>query len=84
MNVSVDETSEQRIRREIELGHFKNPEEVIAHALELLDSEETWFSQNRDQIRLKIERSFAQIERGEGVTADEARRILAARKQRGD
>jgi Arc/MetJ-type ribon-helix-helix transcriptional regulator len=37
MNVSVDETSEQRIKREIQLGHFKNPEEVIDHALELLD-----------------------------------------------
>ena len=82
MNVSVDETSEQRIRREIELGHFQNPEDVIAHALELLVDEETWLNENRDQIRLKIERSFAQIERGEGVSGDEARRILAARKQR--
>jgi len=42
MNVSVDETSEQRIKREIELGHFKNPEEMIAHALEFLDGQESW------------------------------------------
>jgi hypothetical protein len=42
MNVSVDETSEQRIKREIELGHFKNPEEMIAHTLELLDGQATW------------------------------------------
>jgi Arc/MetJ-type ribon-helix-helix transcriptional regulator len=42
MNVSVDETSEQRIKRVIELGHFKNPEEMIVHALELLDGQETW------------------------------------------
>jgi hypothetical protein len=28
--------AKQRIKREIELGHVKNPEEVIAHALELL------------------------------------------------
>ena len=41
MNVSIDQTSEQRIKREIELGHFKNPEEVIAHALELLDAQVT-------------------------------------------
>jgi Arc/MetJ-type ribon-helix-helix transcriptional regulator len=81
MNISVDEASEQRIRREIELGHFKNPEEVIAHALELLESQETWLRENQESIRLKIERSFAQIERGEGVAKDEARRILATRKQ---
>ena len=83
MNISVDEASEQRIRREIELGHFKNPEEVIAHALELLDAQETWLRENRDLIGLKIERSFSQIERGEGVSGEEARRILAAKKQRG-
>ena len=82
MNVSVDETSEQRIKRQIELGHFKNPEEVIDHALELLDAQETWLHDNRDLIRLKIEHSFSQIEPGEGITGDEARRILEARKQR--
>jgi len=80
MNISVDEASEQRIRREIELGHFTNPEEVIAHALELLDDQETWLRENRDQIRLKIERSFSQVQRGEGVSAEEAKRILAVRK----
>jgi antitoxin ParD1/3/4 len=83
MDISVDETSEQRIRREIELGHFRNPQEVIAHALELLDEQEGWLHENRDQIKLKIERSFSQIERGEGVPGEEARRILAARKQQG-
>lgn len=66
MNVSVDETSEQRIKREIELGHFKNPEEGIAHALELLDAKETWLHENRELIRLKIEHSFSQIEREKG------------------
>ena len=81
MNISIDETSEQRIRREIELGHFRNPEEVIAHALELLDDQETWLQKNQEEIRLKIERSFSQIERGEGVSAEEARRILSARKR---
>ena len=83
MDISVDETREQRIRREIELGHFRNPQEVIAHALELLDEQEGWLHENRDQIKLKIERSFSQIERGEGVPGEEARRILAARKQQG-
>ena len=82
MNISVDEASEQRIRREIELGHFKNPEEVIAHALELLDGQETWLHENQDWIRLQIERSFSQIEREEGIPGDEARQILEARKHR--
>jgi hypothetical protein len=49
MNVSVDGTSEQRIKREIEVGHFKNPEEMIAHALELLDGQETWL-QDKAQL----------------------------------
>lgn len=81
MNISIDETSEQRIRREIELGHFRNPEEVIAHALELLEDQESWLHENQEEIRLKIERSFSQIERGEGVSGEEARRILSAGKR---
>ena len=82
MNISVDVASGQRIKREIELGHFRNPEEVIAHALELLDAQETWLHENRELIRLRIEHSFSQIERGEGIPGDEARRTLEARKQR--
>jgi hypothetical protein len=55
---------------------------VIARALELLGAQVTWLHENRELIRLKIEQSFSQIERGEGIPGDEARRILDARKQR--
>lgn len=83
MNISIDEASEQRIKREIELGHFSDPAEVVARALELLEAQEAWLHDNQELIRFKIERSFAQIEQGEGIPGDEARRILEAKKQRG-
>jgi len=48
-------------------GYFRNPEEVIAHALQLLEEPEMWLQENRDQISRKIARNFAEIEQGKGV-----------------
>jgi hypothetical protein len=39
MTLTLDPTTEKRIQREIDLGHYTAPEEVIAHALALLTGE---------------------------------------------
>jgi hypothetical protein len=73
MNVFVDETSEQRIKREIELGHFKTLRKRSPMRSNCLTVRKPGF---------KIKHSFSPLERGEGIQSDEARRILEARKQR--
>jgi len=80
MNVALDERSRQRVQREISRGHFREPAAVVARALELLDAQEGWLDQNRQAIHDRIEESFAQIERGEGVSGGEARRMLSSRR----
>jgi hypothetical protein len=40
MTLTLDATTEKRIQREIELGHYAEPAEVVAHALALLAGEE--------------------------------------------
>jgi Arc/MetJ-type ribon-helix-helix transcriptional regulator len=80
MAVTLDPATEQRIQRKIEQGHFRDSAEVIARALDLLDSQEDWFTQNRDALNERIEESRAQIRRGESYTPQQARQILAQRR----
>jgi Arc/MetJ-type ribon-helix-helix transcriptional regulator len=40
MNLILDSTSEQRIQREIDRGHYHEPSQVVAHALALLEERE--------------------------------------------
>lgn len=81
MHIVVDQNTEVLIQREIDRGHFRNPQEVIAHALALLEAQEDWLAENREAIHQKIEASFQQVERGEFLTATDARTKLAVRKK---
>jgi Arc/MetJ-type ribon-helix-helix transcriptional regulator len=77
MNLSLDHASEQRIQREIERGHYREPAEVVAHALALLEDQEDWLLRDKSAINQRLDESCAQIERGEGIPGDEVRAILA-------
>jgi putative addiction module CopG family antidote len=77
MELTLDPRLQQRIQREVELGRYTSPSEVIAHALDLLQAEETWISGNAQSIRDHIEESFAAAAAGETYTPEQARAILA-------
>lgn len=79
MALTLDPQLEQRIQHEIDLGHYGDPAEVIAHALDLLDEQEAWLQRNKGAISERLEESFAQAERGEVYTAEEAARLLDQR-----
>jgi Arc/MetJ-type ribon-helix-helix transcriptional regulator len=81
MSISLDRVNEERIQREINRGHFRDPQEVIARALDLLEAQEEWLLENKAEISRKIEASFEQMERGEYVSGAEARQLLAEHKQ---
>ena len=80
MNLTLDAESEKRIQREIDLGHYRKPVEVIAHALNLLEAEQDWFQRNKEAISDHLEESYAQAQRGETYTPEEARAELATRR----
>jgi Arc/MetJ-type ribon-helix-helix transcriptional regulator len=77
MTLTLDPTSEQRIQREIDRGHYGEPAEVVAHALALLEDQQDWLLQNKEAISEYLDESYVQIKRGEGIPADQVRAVLA-------
>jgi Arc/MetJ-type ribon-helix-helix transcriptional regulator len=80
MTLTLDAATEQRIQQKIELGQFREPAEVIARALDLLDAEESWSDEEKADLNQKLAESMAQVQRGELYTGEEARQILAERR----
>jgi len=80
MTLRLTPPTEQRIKRQAELGPFHEPDEVVNRTLDLLESQESWIARNRDAIRERLEHSWAQAERGELYTPEEALRILDERR----
>jgi hypothetical protein len=80
MTITVRPEHEQLIAQAIQSGAYQTPEEVIGRALELLRSEAEFFSEDKQAIEEKIERAFAQFERGEFFTAEQARADMERRK----
>ena len=70
MTINLKPEDEQLIEKRLQTGVFASAEEVVHHALESLDAEEEWLQENRAVISEKIERGFAQFERGEGLTPE--------------
>ena len=55
-------------------------DEFIERAVLMLHEEEALMAEDRDVIHGKIERAFAQFERGEGLSAEESRTGLRQQK----
>ena len=83
MNLTLDAETEKRIQREIDLGHYREPSKVIAHALDLLDAENDWF-RDKQAIAEHLDEGFAQNERGERIPKDQVRDLLAKRRAHRD
>jgi antitoxin ParD1/3/4 len=75
-----DPTSEALIQKRIASGAYANAEDVVRRALEVLDAEETWTDEERQALDVKIIRALDQLDRGEGISGEEARGQLQKRK----
>ena len=80
MTITIRPEHEKLIAEAIRTGAYQNPDDVIGRALEMLHSEEEWFHEHNGEITDKIERAFAQFERGEFFSAEESRTDMARRK----
>jgi hypothetical protein len=81
ITITLKAEDEELIRQRLVCGPFQSAEEIVHHALETLAAQEAWLQENSDTISAKIDRAWAEFERGEGIPGDEARRRLQAMKK---
>jgi predicted transcriptional regulator len=80
MIIELTPENERRLALAMQIGSYRSADEVIDRALAILVSEDAWLSDHRHEISDKIERGFAQFERGEFFTDEESRANLEKRK----
>lgn len=80
MSLALDPATEQRIQRDLARGPYREPAELINHALDLLEDEESWLLNNKAALNKRLEESMAQIERGEGIPGDQLLSVLAEKR----
>lgn len=81
MTIHLKPELEALIQEDLERGPYESADEFVAHAVRMLHAQEQWLAENRAEIAAKIERGFAQAERGELFDPDEVRAHLNQRKQ---
>jgi Arc/MetJ-type ribon-helix-helix transcriptional regulator len=79
LNLALAPQTEHRIQRELDRGIYREPAEIIAPALDLLDEDQSWPDDEKSELDQRLDRSMAQIERGEGIPGDKLRELLAQR-----
>jgi antitoxin ParD1/3/4 len=80
MTLTLDPAIERRIQRQLDHGSFRDPSEVITHALDLMEAEQAGRRSRRAEFIAEIEESLAQADRGEGVRGEELEADFARRK----
>ncbi len=83
MTLTLDPTTEQRLQRQLDRGTFRSSDDLLAHALDLVEAQnvmDDWLLRNKDAIHRDLEESFAEEARGESYSPEEAQAILAERR----
>jgi Arc/MetJ-type ribon-helix-helix transcriptional regulator len=80
MTITLRPEHEKAIAQAIQSGAYQNPDEVIERALAVLRLEDEWLSGHKDEIGEKIDRAFAQFQRGEFLSSSESKADMAKRK----
>jgi antitoxin ParD1/3/4 len=81
MNIEINRPEiEALIQQRLRSGAFQSVEDVLLDALNSQGEREAWLQENADEIRGKIDRGLAQLDKGEGIASDELRGRLEADK----
>jgi Arc/MetJ-type ribon-helix-helix transcriptional regulator len=80
MSLVLDPVTEERIQRQLDRGAFREPAELLSHALDLVEAEDDWLFRNREAINVALDQSFAAKERGESYSPEESKAMLSERR----
>jgi len=62
---------EKRFPDAVRAGGYESTDDAMDTALEMLRSQNEWLLENREAIDSKIQRSIAELDRGEGIPEDQ-------------
>jgi antitoxin ParD1/3/4 len=77
MPITLQPEHERRVAEALRSGAYRDPDEVIERALQLLHDRDEWLAQNRT----KINEGYAAAERGELIDPDGVRAQMEERKR---
>ena len=80
MHLEVLPDLETLINKRLSSGAYQNAEDVLRRALEAQDAEESWTEEERRALSAHIEEGYLQGERGELISAEQARRDIQRMK----
>ena len=80
MQFTIPPDLEALVQKRLASGAFANAEDVIRHALEAQDAQQSWTEEERRALPAHIEEGFLQAERGEVIDGDQARHEIQAMK----
>ena len=81
MAIQLKPAQEDRIAEAVRSGAYRNADEVIDSALDILNARDEWLIANRQAIDAKIERGLQELDRGEGIPEEELDAYLERLKE---
>jgi len=80
MTIQLTAEDEKRVEERLRSGAFHSVEEVIHHALQMQEAEESWLALHKREVGEKLERAMEEFDQGGGIPGSEARRRLKEMK----
>lgn len=81
MTIQLKPELEALIHEDLRRGSYRSVDEYVERAVEMLHQEEALLAGERLLIDEKIDRAIAQFERGEGLSPEQSRLLLAEQKR---
>jgi Arc/MetJ-type ribon-helix-helix transcriptional regulator len=79
MAITLDAATEKRLQQQLATGRFREPAELLAHALDLIEAEED-ITARRAVLLARLEESCRQADRGDGYTEEQLRARMVERR----
>ena len=80
MTIQLTPEDEKLIQERLRSGAFHSVEEVIHHALQVQDAEESWLALHKREAGEKIERAMEEFDQGGGIPGSQVRQHLQEMK----
>jgi putative addiction module CopG family antidote len=82
MQLNLPPDLETLINKRLASGAYTNAEDVLRHALEAQDAEESWTDEERRALSAHITEGYQQAERDELIDSAQARREIQTMKEK--